>query len=81
MPENEPARRLVPQAEAGLGASPHLGAQPGGAGGARRPRRQGVQGPVRAAPGVGDVQPVRLLLEVTDLQLKAYEAAGPVCPF
>ena len=46
-------------AEAGLGASPHLGAQPGGAGGARRPRRQGVQGPVRAAPGVGDVQPVR----------------------
>ena len=22
-----------------------------------------------------------LLLEVTDLQLKAYEAAGPVCPF
>ena len=34
------------------------GAQPGGAGGARRPRRQGVQGPVRAA-GVGDVQPVR----------------------
>ena len=59
MPENEPARRLVPQAEAGLGASPHLGAQPGGAGGTRRPRRQGVQGPVRAAPGVGDVQPVR----------------------
>ena len=59
MPENEPAGRLVPQAEDGLGASPHLGAQPGGAGGARRPRRQGVQGAVRAAPGVGDVQPVR----------------------
>ena len=33
---------------------------------------------MRAAPGVGDVG---LLLEVTDLQLKAYEAAGPVCPF
>ena len=46
-------------AEDGLGASPHLGAQSGGAGGARQPRRQGVQGPVRAAPNMADVQPVR----------------------
>ena len=59
MPENEPAGRLVPQAEDGLGASPHVGAQSGGADGARQPRRQGVQGPVRAAPNMADVQPVR----------------------
>eukprot|EP00439_Symbiodinium_sp_Y106_P005377 s4248_g1.t1 len=49
--------RLVPQAEDGLGASPHV--QSGGAGGARQPRRQGMQGPVRAAPNMADVQPVR----------------------
>ena len=56
VPENEPAGWLVPQAEDGLGASPHVGAQSGGAGGARQPRRQG---PVRAAPNMADVQPVR----------------------
>ena len=55
VPENEPARRLVPQAEAGLGASPHLGAQPGGAGGARRVAEEDPPLERQAlAGGVGD---------------------------
>ena len=60
VPENEPTGRLIPQAER-TGASLHVRTQSGEAGEAWQPCRQGVQGGVRAAPGVGegDVQPVR----------------------
>ena len=77
VPENEPTGRLIPQAER-TGTSLHVRTQSGGAGGARQPRRQGVQGGCELRQVWVMSNQCGLLLEVTDLQLKTYEAPKTV---